>query len=185
MPDPNSQSDAAPAGSFDVPVAADSPTSFSAMPPATSPTAALSPAAAEPSSPAPAPALRGPRRQWVVTVGILVATVISLLSISVLYYKWYRSDEYDTIIIVWGPRDWDGAVAKVSSPALPTGWLSYALREEDNCIVRFHVPPGEYSVRVVKDGKVLEQRTTPRRLGAKVIWWPFRAPPAATQMLPR
>jgi hypothetical protein len=186
MPDPKTQSDGAPAGSIDVPVAADSPTSFSAMPMAAPPTTTSASATeASPPAPPPAPALRGPRRQWVVVIGILVATIISLLSISVLYYKWYRSDEYDTIIIVWGPRDWDGAVAKVSGPALPTGGLSYAIREEDNYVIRFHVPPGEYSVRVVKDGKVLDQRTTPRRLGAKMIWWPFRAPPAATQMHPR
>ena len=184
MPDPTSQPDGAPAGSIDVPVAADSPTSFSAMP--TAAPVATTPTTRPPSPELPvAPALRGPRRQWVVVIGILVATVISLLSISVLYYKWYRSDEYDTIIIVWGPREWDGAVAKVSGPALPTGALSYTLREEDNNVVRFHVPPGEYSVRVVKEGKVLDQRTTPRRLGAKMIWWPFRAPPAATQMHPR
>jgi len=163
-----------PPGTIDVPVATDSPTSFSAMPQ----TAHGAPSTSRRS--APGAAVRS-RRPWIVTTGIVLATIISLLSISVLYYKWYRSEEYETVIIVWGPRDWDGAVAKVTGPGLPSGGLSRELREDDNVLVRFHVPPGAYVVRIEKDGRTIQQRATPRPLGQKMIWWPFRAPPAATQ----
>src|SRR5258705_12038836 len=87
-----------PSGSFEVPVAADSPTSFSAQPPASpAPSAAIGPtAAAAPVDPAHAGV-----RPWVVVFGIATTVFISLLAISLLYYKWYKTEDYETTIVVW------------------------------------------------------------------------------------
>jgi hypothetical protein len=58
------------------------------------------------------------------------------------------------------------------------------LRSDENLIVRFHVPPGDYLVKVEDPrGRVLAQRQSPLQESLRTgsIWWPFRAPPAATQ----
>src|SRR4051812_6551054 len=168
-----------PSGSFEVPVAADSPTSFSAQPPP-------SPVAA-PTSPTAAPradAAHAGVRPWVVIFGIATTVFISLLAISLLYYKWYKIEDYDTTIVVWAPDEWNGATVDVSGEHLPSPGLSHDLSEDDHMLIRFHVPAGGYIVRVHRDGKTLAERETPvtRPLRSRMIWWPFKAPAAATQM---
>jgi len=132
------------------------------------------------------PRLTGYRRQRVVTVGILATTILSVLAISLLYYRWAKRPDPEAMIVVWADDDkaWDGATVTVRGGSLGAP-LTYQLRADENLIVRFHVPPGDYSVRVTaKDGHVLGQRQSPpqRPLQAGLIWWPFRAPPAATKM---
>ncbi|MDB5323175.1 MAG: hypothetical protein JWN40_4806 [Phycisphaerales bacterium] len=166
-----------PSGSFEVPVAADSPTSFSAQPPASP---AVPPPTAEPP---PAPRSAG-MRGWVVAFGIAATVFITLLAISLLYYKWYKADDYQTTIVVWAPDEWKGATVEVTGGGLPAQGLARELNEADHMLIRFHVPPGEYTVRVQRDGHTLAQRMTDptRALTARMIWWPFRAPAAATQI---
>jgi hypothetical protein len=118
-------------------------------------------------------------------VAILATVVVALSTVSVLYYQWYRAEKNDALIIVWGPDDgaWDGATVKVSPSSGPP--LVKRLSREENTLARFHVPPGHYLVRVTRpNGDVLaERRTHPERpMLSKMIWWPFRAPPAATQV---
>lgn len=129
--------------------------------------------------------LIGHRRRRVVVVGIALTTAISLLAITLLYYRWATKAEPTASIVVWGGTDqaWDGASVIVRGGGLRAP-LRAVVRAEDNLIVRFHVPPGDYIVRVESPtGKVLGQRQNamqqPLRVGT--IWWPFRAPPAATQ----
>jgi hypothetical protein len=161
---------------FDVPTPADSPTGFSsAEPPA--------PVSDEPRGAAGGP--EGKPRTLVVVVGIATAVFISLVAVSILYYRWYKSEDYETTIVVWGWPDWDGATVDVRGAALPGGHLTRKLEEVENLVIRFHVPPGSYTVRVEKEGKLIAERTTDQRTGplaAQTIWWPFRASPAATRM---
>jgi hypothetical protein len=168
-----------PSGSFEVPVAADSPTSYSAQPPA-------SPGAAGAIAPnaAPANTAHAGMRPWVVIFGIATTVFISLLAISLLYYKWYKTEDYDATIVVWAPDEWNGATVDVSGGRLPPQGLSQDLSEDEHMLIRFHVPGGGYIVRVHRDGKTLAERETPpmRPLRPHMIWWPFKAPAAATQM---
>ncbi|HEY7115884.1 MAG TPA: hypothetical protein VH475_04830 [Tepidisphaeraceae bacterium] len=177
-----------PPGTIDLPLpaAANVPTSFST----TGAAAATAPHASAPSDDEPPHGhpdrLVGPRRQWVITIGIAATVFISLISIALLYYKWAKNDAHDVAIIVWAGDDksWDGATVTVTGSALPGG-LSHVLREDEHLMVRFHVPTGDYRVRVVaKGGRTLAERASdPRRpLRSHVIWWPFHAPPAATQL---
>jgi hypothetical protein len=170
-----------PSGSFEVPVAADSPTSFSAQPPAS---AASSDASTLKSAAAPVDPAHAGVRPWVVVFGIATTVFISLLAISLLYYKWYKTEDYDTTIVVWAPAEWNGATVDVSGGRLPPQGLTQDLNEDEHMLIRFHVPPGGYSVRVHRDGKTLAERVTDpmRPLRAHMIWWPFKAPAAATQM---
>jgi len=50
---------------------------------------------------APPPRLVGHRRQRVVVVGIALTTAISLMAISLLYYRWATKAEPTASIIVW------------------------------------------------------------------------------------
>ena len=143
---------------------------------------------APPADPAPLgpPRLVGYRRQRVVTVGIVSTAILSLLAISLLYYRWAKRPDPEAMIVVWAADDraWDGATVTVRGGSLGAP-LAYTLRADENLIVRFHVPPGEYAVRVTdKDGHLLgEAQSPPRRpLLAGLIWWPFHAPPEARKM---
>jgi hypothetical protein len=163
-----------PPGAFSVPVPVDSPTSFSAAPPA--PIVSKEPNGFEP---------EGKSRTVIVVLGIAAAVFLSLVAVSILYYRWYKAEDYDTTIVVWGWPDWNGATVEVTGPGLPEGRLTRKLDDSEHLVIRFHVPPGDYTVRVEKDGKLLGRRSTDERTGplaAQTIWWPFRASPAATQM---
>ena len=166
-----------PAGAFNVPMPADSPTSFSTLPAS---------AAAAPAKPGEDIAQRreGKPRAWVVAAGIATAVFMTLLAISVLYYTWYKAEDYDTTIVVWGWPNWEGAMVEVTGTDLPHGHLTRKLDDPEHLVIRFHVPPGSYRVRVEKDGQLITERATDqlRPLTARTIWWPFRASPAATQM---
>lgn len=124
-----------------------------------------------------------------VRLGIAAAGIISLLAAGVLYYKWYkdRPDANQTTIIVWGKdeKDWDGAKVTVTNSAPGGDSLMGELSAKENLLLRFHVPPGNYRVRIERDGhKLAEVVNDPRRpLMPNVIWWPFHAPPAATQQM--
>ena len=130
--------------------------------------------------------LVGHRRRRVVVVGIGLTTVISLLAITLLYYRWATKAEPTASIVVWGGQDqaWDGARVTVRGGGLRAP-LRAVVRADDNMMVRFHVPPGDYLVRVESAaGKVLGQRQNHMQapLRAGTIWWPFHAPAAATQV---
>ena len=104
--------------------------------------------------------------------------------IALLYLQWFRSEDRSSLIVVWGPPEWEGATAIVSGPALG-GDLKHTLTREQDMLARFHVPPGVgYSVRVKKDGKEIAHRARDpmRPIASGGVWWPFRAPPAATRM---
>jgi hypothetical protein len=124
-----------------------------------------------------------------VRLGIAAAMIISLLAAGVLYYKWYkdRPDANQTTVIVWGKneKDWDGATVTVTNTALGGETLMGELSEKENLLLRFHVQPGNYRVRIEKEGhKLAEIQSDPRRpLLPNMIWWPFHAPPAATQQI--
>jgi hypothetical protein len=120
------------------------------------------------------------RRPWTVIAGIAGTVVISLLAISLLYYKWYANDEYTTTIIVWGFDSWDGARVSVTGTNLPKGELEDRLSAGRDMLVRFHVPPGDYVVNVTKDGKLLAKRTSEAPLKPNMIWWAARVPPPPT-----
>src|SRR3954451_15305175 len=61
------------------------------------------------------PRLVGHRRQRVVMVGILSTTILSLLAISLLYYRWAKRPDPEAMIVVWAgdARAWDGATVTV------------------------------------------------------------------------
>jgi hypothetical protein len=168
LPPPESRP---PAGAFDMPVAADSPTSFSSM-------------AAAPGTNAAEISLRR-KRPFIMFLAIGSAALISLLAITVLYSsKWSSADEYNSAINVWGYDSWKGGtvMVTVTGDNLPSPGLSGELTEKDNMFLRFHVPPGKYKVQVRKDGTLIDQQETHNPMQAHTFWWPFHAPPAVTQM---
>src|SRR5687767_1013262 len=150
--EPN-QHDSAPPGTIDVQVPADSPTSFSAM----SPDAPASGGAEEGvETPRRGGRLVGPRRQRIIVVGIVAAFLVSALSIGILYAKWYSAEPHSATIIVWGDDKepgWEGGRVTVTGTGLNDGPLVADLSPRDHLLVRFHVPTGDFRVRVTaKDG---------------------------------
>ena len=121
-------------------------------------------------------------RRWFVVFAIFSTAALCCVVIAVLYVQWFRTDDRSSLIVVWGPPEWDGATAVVSGPALQ-GELRHRMEKEDDMLARFHVPPGIYVVEIRKDNRVIDRkaRENMRPLRSGGIWWPFRAPPAATQ----
>jgi len=172
-----------PAGVFDVPVSPDSPTSsFSSLPAGGA--APMSPMLADDDGDGDR-ARRGGARQWIVGLGIVGAIVVSSAAIALLYYKWYKTDEYQTTIVVWGQPEWEGDTVTVRGSGLPTQ-LSKDLAPNEGMVIRFHVPPGTYLVRVTdKEGRKVAEQFSDNALSDRMIWWPFRRlPPPATHPAP-
>jgi hypothetical protein len=180
------RSAAAPPGAIDLPLHGAAPggatasSSFSPGPSAP-PVGAGAPSSAGPVDEDAAPLrLVGHRRQRVVAVGIAATALLSVVAVSLLYYRWATKSEPTVAIVAWGrTAAWDGARVTVRGTGLRAP-LRSVLRADDNLMVRFHVPPGEYVVRAEDPrGGLLEESQMlvedPRHAGR--VWWPFRMPP--------
>jgi hypothetical protein len=136
-------------------------------------------------APLPTGSSRSPRpRRWFIAFAIFTTALLCGTIIALLYVQWFRAQDRSALIVVWLPPEWDGATAIVSGPAL-NGDMKHRLTKEQDMIARFHVPPGVgYLVRIEKDKKEISRRDrgTMRLLQSGGVWWPFRAPPSATQM---
>jgi hypothetical protein len=165
LPQPETR---APAGSFDMPVASDSPTSFST--PRT------------PVEQRPQPPENKPHRPWVILFAVLTAALVGFLAIVVLYHRTSREETYSNTVVVWGRDDsWNGAKVTVTGSNLPEGGFEGELTTANHLACRFHVPAGNFAVVVQKDGRTLDRAITNPPLTAHTIWWPCRAPPSATR----
>jgi hypothetical protein len=133
------------------------------------------PSPAAPSAPRP--------RNWLIQFGILATGVLCVMTIALLYLQWWRNDTHNTIIAVWGDESWEGATAQVVDPATQLK-LEHPLTKAEEMLARFHVPPGNYDVRIIKDRKVIAQRRRDLMdpLRPNAVWWPFRAPPGAAEL---
>jgi hypothetical protein len=128
-----------------------------------------------------APASTSPRpRTWLIFFAIATTAALCVLTIALLYLRWWRNDAHNSIIAVWIDERWDGAIAEVSDPAIQLK-LEHPLTRDGDMLARFHVPPGLYKVRITKDNKVLDERP-PHVMQPSGVWWPFRAPPGAAEL---
>ncbi|MEZ0265032.1 MAG: hypothetical protein ACAI43_09915 [Phycisphaerae bacterium] len=168
LPDPTP----IPPGSLDV----STETSPASLPPAGSAASANGAAAPAPNEPY---RLRGPRRRFTIVFGITATALITGLAVALLYFKWYRTEDYNVLIVAHAEAEWDGGTITVTGPALGGDGLSGEITRTNNLVVRFHVPPGTYTLVVHdKTGRPVATRTNTLR--AKVQWWPLRYPGMAT-----
>jgi len=159
-----------PPGTLDVIVDPASPTASSSF--VHAPEAKPQPASTSASAPY---RLRGPRRRWTIILGITTTVMITALSLTLLYLKWYRTVDYNALIIASGNPAWEDATATVSGPALGNDVLSAKFTASKNYMIRFHVPPGTYKIVVKsRDGKVLAANAMQGGLRGGYQWWPFR-----------
>ena len=126
--------------------------------------------------------LRGPRRLWMIILGITTTVVITALSLTLLYFKWYRTVDHNAMVIAWGEPAWDGATATLTGPTLGRDALSEKFSAARNHMIRFHVPPGTYQIVVKsRDGTLLASNMLHERLRSGYQWWPFRDPLTTTR----
>ena len=116
--------------------------------------------------------------------GITSAVVISSLAIALLYAKWYSSEDYTAMIVVYGEEAWDGAIVVVKGPSIAPNGLSAKLEADNNLMIRFHVPPGNYDVNIYKDGKPLLPQRRVTGLKADNWAWPYRQPSTTRKSTP-
>ncbi len=128
--------------------------------------------------------LRGPRRRIMIILGISATAIISALAVALLYSKWAGSEDYSATIIVYGEEAWDGAIVTVKGSGLPPQGLSAPLEKSSNLLIRFHVPPGNYFINVLKNGKPIIREHQVTGLKADQQAWPFRPPGSAPSAKP-
>ncbi|HYE21068.1 MAG TPA: hypothetical protein VEA69_21655 [Tepidisphaeraceae bacterium] len=123
--------------------------------------------------------LRGPRRRFTIVFGITATALITGLAVALLYFKWYRTEDYSVLIVAHAPAEWEGGTIVVTGPALGGDGLSAPITRTNNLVVRFHVPPGAYALMVHdKAGRPVARATNTLR--AKEQWWPLRPPGTGT-----
>lgn len=168
---PQSQS-AAPEGAFDLPVASDSLPVLSAPAPV-------------PEGKHHRPPEIRPHRPWMIGLAVISAAMVGVLAVIVLYHRSSREEGYTNLIYVWGQDDsWAGARVIVTGKNLPEGGFVDELTVKNHLSCRIHVPAGTFEVRVEKDGRTLARARSNSALSDNLnswTWWPFRAPPSATQ----
>lgn len=123
--------------------------------------------------------LVGPRRRTVLIMGISAAALLTLSSIAILFVRWVRSEDANVLIVVFVAPEWEGATVTVTGPQMANDLTDTFTEKKPG--LRFHVPPGAYTVRVERAGKVLATRTTApdQPLKTNMIWWPFHYPVTA------
>lgn len=123
--------------------------------------------------------LVGPRRRTVLIMGISAAVLLTLSSIAILFFRWARSDESNVLIVVFVAPEWKDATVTVAGPRMANDLTDTFTEQKPG--LRFHVPPGSYTVRVEREGKVLASRSTApdKPLQSNMIWWPFHYPVTA------
>lgn len=121
--------------------------------------------------------LIGPRRKAALVLGLSAVGLLTLVCVSILFYRWVTVEPSSAMVAVTGHPSWVGATVTVSGPKMKED-LSARYEPGQPMLLRFHVPPGAYSVRVERNGKLIESRSTPpeRNLTSGSIWWPFKFP---------
>ena len=92
-------------------------------------------------------------RPWVIGLAVLSAALVGVLAVIVLYHRSSREEAYTNIIYVWGLDDsWNGAKVIVTGNNLR---FVDQITEKQHLSCRFHVPAGDYTVSVEKNGRTL------------------------------
>jgi hypothetical protein len=101
-------------------------------------------------SPAAPPASPPRERRWAI-IACILALSIFIASIVVLYLQWFHYENPNGLIVVEGDASLDDAEIVVSQ--LGRAPLRAQLKSGTDHRLRFHVPPGHYSVAVQVNGR--------------------------------
>jgi hypothetical protein len=117
-----------------------------------------------------APALN-PNRRVFVHVALAIVAVVFVTLVAVLYYKswWMHPPVPDAALIVQGNEEVAGAVVSVSGPIDQP--RSRTMSAESGYACEFHLPPGNYYLRISVAGSVVE--STVELKSTKTVTVPF------------
>ena len=124
------------------------------MQPATTSTG--TPAAGETTTPVddvPNPVPKVPRPPLRLVLACLAALALFVGSVALLYYTWLPRQNPNAMLIVIGNADYEGAEVTVVPRGSASGAITAKIRPDDDYRLRFHVPPGLYSVTIRKAGR--------------------------------
>jgi hypothetical protein len=105
-----------------------------------------------------------PVRGALVSAALLLAGVLFVLAVSILCYRWIIDREPSSIIVLNGSDALEGVVAQVSGVGMAQP-IRAKFEPQENYILRFHVEPGNYTLSLIRDDKILSQQdfTIPTR----------------------
>lgn len=120
---------------------------------------------------------------------LLLTAVLFVLAVSILCYRWIIDREPSSIIILNGSDALEGVVAQVSGVGMAQP-IRAMFEPREKYSLRFHVEPGNYTLSLIRDDKVLSQQdfTIPTRQVLTLDLWrvypstrPTAAPAESTQ----
>lgn len=98
-----------------------------------------------------------PARGWFVSAVLMLTAVLFVLAVSILCYRWIIDREPSSIILLKGSDALEGVVAQISGVGLAQP-VRATFTAQEKYVLRFHVEPGNYTLALIRDDKILSQQ---------------------------
>ncbi|HZZ44343.1 MAG TPA: hypothetical protein VFE58_15520 [Tepidisphaeraceae bacterium] len=105
------------------------------------------------------PGYEVPKRAWFVHGAIIVAFALFFSMLMLLYVRWVNSPEPTSTLLFFGGEKLDGIQVDVEGLKLDGG-LNQKFSADNQYRLRFLLPPGNYVVRIMKNGMPILRDTS-------------------------
>jgi hypothetical protein len=94
-----------------------------------------------------------------VVFACILAMLLFVGAVVLLFQTWLPRQNPNTMIVIQGDERFDGAIVTVNPAAPGVEKMTATITSEDNYRLRFHLPPGAYTVAIRLNGQVFSVGT--------------------------